>query len=257
MAKKDLLDDLTIKTAKPKEKPYTMRDGGSLFVLVHPNGSKYFHVRTKLHGKEKKVQLGTYPTVTLKKARVARDDALRLVKAGKDPVLAQRLAKQGASNDADNTFKKVAIDWLEINARDLAPTSLLKIQKTFEANVFPIIGEYPIKQINNLMVRKCLTPMQKRGALEYMSKTRSFILEVFKFALADAIIEENPITEKDMRLVKHEAKKHPRLKSLGDAGKLLRKLDGFQGSIEVQTCVYLQLHFAQRPSELRLAQWTE
>ncbi len=53
----DLLDDLSIKAAKPKEKEYALRDGNGLFLLVHPNGSKYFQLRTTLHGKPKKIQL--------------------------------------------------------------------------------------------------------------------------------------------------------------------------------------------------------
>ncbi len=53
----DLLDDFTIKAAQPKEKQYTLRDGNGLFLLIHPNGSKYFRLRVMLHGKQKPIQL--------------------------------------------------------------------------------------------------------------------------------------------------------------------------------------------------------
>ncbi len=51
------LNDLAIKAAKPKAQSYTLRDGDGLFLLVHPNGSKYFQLRTTLHNKRKLIQL--------------------------------------------------------------------------------------------------------------------------------------------------------------------------------------------------------
>lgn len=67
--KSDLLDDFTIKAAKPKEKGYALRDGNGLFLLIHPNCSKYSQLRTTLHGKAKLIQLGTYPELSLSGAR--------------------------------------------------------------------------------------------------------------------------------------------------------------------------------------------
>jgi hypothetical protein len=62
----DLLDDLTIKAAKFREvEKNPMRDGNGLFLLLHENGSKYFQLRTTLHGKRKLMQFGVYPQLTL------------------------------------------------------------------------------------------------------------------------------------------------------------------------------------------------
>ncbi len=256
--KADLLNDLTIKSAKPRDKEYTLRDGNGLFLLVHPNGAKYFHLRTTLNGKAKKIQLGAYPTLSLAEARELARQKLKLVKVDQiDPVLQRKKSKSQKSTDAENTFQKIAEEWLEIKARTLAPSTLLKIKQTFNANVYGVIGQYPIKEIDNLMVRDCLLIMQKRGALEIMEKTRGWIKAVFDFALSDNIIAENPIPLKDERLLKHVGEKHPRLKTMADAGKLLRNLVDYGGTVEVATCVYLQLHFAQRPSELREAKWDE
>jgi hypothetical protein len=70
-----LLDDLTIKAAKPIDKEFTLRDGNGLFLLVHPNGAKYFQLSTTLHGKPKKIQLGSYATLSLSEARnLAREN---------------------------------------------------------------------------------------------------------------------------------------------------------------------------------------
>jgi len=68
----DLLDDLTIKAFKPEDKPYSRRDGNGLFLLEHPNGSKYFQLRTTLNSKPKLIQLGTYPELSLSEVREKR-----------------------------------------------------------------------------------------------------------------------------------------------------------------------------------------
>jgi integrase len=252
------LSDLTIKAAKPASKPYTLRDGNGLFVLVHPNSSKYFQLRTTLHGKAKLIQLGSYPELSLSEARIQAREKRKQVKVNHvDPILEAKLAKQQKAKDADNTFQKIAEEWLLIKQRTLAPSTYLKIKQTFNANVYSMLGKYPIKEIDNKLVRKCLLVMQKRGALELMEKTRGWIKQVFDFALSDKLISENPIPVKDERLEKHISEKFPRLKSKQDAGRLLRNLVEYGGSFEVSICVYLQLHFAQRPSELRCAKWVE
>lgn len=261
MAKKlkaDLLDDLTIKAFKYGDKPNPLRDGNGLFILAHSNGSKYFQLRTTLNGKPKLIQLGTYPALSLSTARGLAREKRKLVKQNHiDPILKAKLAKQLKAQEADNTFQKIADDWLVIKKRTLAPSTYLKIKQTFNANVYGMLGNYPMSEIDNIMVRKCLLVMQKRGALEFMEKTRGWIRSVFDFALSDKLIAENPIPIKDERLHKHVGEKFPRLNSLKDAGKLLRNLVDYAGSHEVASCAYLQVHFAQRPTELRASKWSE
>ncbi len=253
----DLLDDLTIKAAKPKEKEYALRDGNGLFLLVHPNGSKYFQLRTTLHAKPKKLQLGSYPDLSLKDARILAMKKRQLITEHKDPVIEAKLAKASEAKKAEATFRSVAETWLEIKKDKLAISTHLKIEQSFNANVYSKLGSYPIGKIDNHMVRACLLIMQKRGALEFMEKTRGWIKQVFDFALSDNMISDNPIPLTDLRLKKHESLRFPRLKSANDAGKLLRSLTDYAGSFEVSTCVYLMLNFAQRPSELRCAKWAD
>lgn len=253
----DLLTDKFIKSATPEIKQKSYRDGNGLFLVVHPNGSKYFQLRTTLHGKAKLIQLGTYPALSLSKARDSARDKLKLVKENKDPVLLDRKSKESNAADADNTFQKVATDWLDIKSRKLTISSHKKIEQTFKANVYSILGKYPIKDIDNVMVRNCLLVMQKRGALELMRQTREWIKNVFDFAYGDGIISVNPLTDADIRLENAVVKGYPHLKNMKDAGLLLRNLTKYRGSFEVATCVYLQLHFAQRPTELRAAKWHE
>lgn len=252
--------DLIVKNASVEEKQYTLTDSSckGLYLLIHPNGSKYFQARATLDGKRKLIQLGKYPKVSLSEARELARNVIDKVKIDKvDPILERKIAKQQRLKDSDNTFQLIAEEWLEVRKATLAPSTHLKIKQTFNANVYNVIGKLPIKAIDNRMVRNCLQIMEKRGATELMEKTRGWIKQVFDFALSDNLISENPIPAKDERLVKHVNQRFPRLKNRADAGKLLRNLVDYGGSFEVSACVYLQLHFAQRPSELREAKWEE
>ena len=253
----NLLDDLKIRAAKPLAKPYTLRDGGGLFLLVHPNGSKYFQLRTTLHSKSKLVRVGVYPKTSLAEARAKALEAVKLIDASLDPVIEAKIAKAKAKESADSTFKAIAVLWLEDKKKTLAKTTHLKIEQTFNANVYHKLGNVPLGKINNLMVRDVLLVMQKRGALEFMEKTRGWIKQVFDFALGDNLISENPIPLTDLRLSKHVGERFPSLKTPIDAGKLLRNLVEYQGTFEVQTCATIMMHLAQRPSELRTSAWQE
>jgi hypothetical protein len=64
-----------VDTAKPKDKPYKLADGGGLYLLVNPNGARYWRLKYRVAGKEKLLALGVYPDVTLADARAKRDEA--------------------------------------------------------------------------------------------------------------------------------------------------------------------------------------
>ena len=63
------LSDTAIRKAKPKEKPFKLADGGGLFLLVQPSGSKWWRYKYRFGGKEKLLALGAYPETSLLNAR--------------------------------------------------------------------------------------------------------------------------------------------------------------------------------------------
>lgn len=253
----ELLSDVEIRNTKPTDKPRKLSDGNGLILLVHPNGSKYFQLRFTLHGKEKMLQLGSYPNMGLADAREAAKAARQLVASGIDPVQNKRIENAKKAASAATTFQSVAEQWLAIKQPDLAPTSHRKIIQTFNVNVYPRFGSLPISDIRALTVRDAMQAMEQRGALQLMEKCRSWIRNVFAFALAEEMIKHNPIPEKDLLLKKHRGESHPRLKNREDAGQFLRNLFEYSGRAETRLAIWLQLLAATRPSELRLAEWVE
>ena len=82
------LTDIKVKTAKPKDKPYKLADGGGMYLLINTNGSKYWRMKYRFAGKEKMLSIGVYPDVTLADAREKRSEAetpslLEAIRGGK------------------------------------------------------------------------------------------------------------------------------------------------------------------------------
>ena len=84
------LTDVQVRAARAADKPSKLADAKGLFLLLHPNGSKYWRLKYRYPGKEKQLALGVYPEVTLAKARDLVLEARSLLKAGQDPVIERR-----------------------------------------------------------------------------------------------------------------------------------------------------------------------
>jgi Arm DNA-binding domain len=74
------------RSAKPREKPFKLSDGGGLYLLVQPNGTKLRRLAYRYDGKQKLLALGQYPVISLTDARIKRDDAKKLLSDGIDPM---------------------------------------------------------------------------------------------------------------------------------------------------------------------------
>jgi hypothetical protein len=92
-----MLTDVAIKNAKPREKTYTLPDGGGLTLEVLTSGTKVWRLRYRLLGKLEKATLGQYPAFALSEARQWREDGKWLASRGASPAA----LKQGAPIPAD------------------------------------------------------------------------------------------------------------------------------------------------------------
>src|SRR5208337_2056440 len=98
------LTETKAKSAKPQAKPYKLADEKGLFLLVHPNGSRYWRWKFYVAGKEKILALGVYPDVTLKAAREKRDEGRQTLAGGEDPSFKRKLSKLADKLSKANTF---------------------------------------------------------------------------------------------------------------------------------------------------------
>lgn len=252
------LKDVAIRTAKRREKPYKLADGGGLFLLVNPNGSKLWRLKYRVAGKEKLLAIGIYPDVPLADAREARDHARRLLAAGSDPAAHRKAGKVQAKDAAANSFEVVAREWLAMKADELAPVTFNKARWMLEAFAFPHIGAKPLCAIEPPDVLYALRKVEADGKLETLHRVKGRISEVFRYAIADGRATSDPTRDlrgaiKPKRPVKH----HAALTDPKAVGDLLRAMDAYAGTAE--TCAALKLAplLFVRPGELRTAEWPQ
>ena len=105
------LTDTTIRNAKPADKTRRMFDGGGLYLEVAPRGGKWWRLKFRFQGKEKRISLGVYPDVSLKKARDRRDAARKLLADGVNPSDNRKAQKETQLEKAANSFEVVAREW--------------------------------------------------------------------------------------------------------------------------------------------------
>jgi Arm DNA-binding domain len=130
------LTDTVIRTTKPSEKPQKLFDGGGLYLLIKPTGTRLWHLKYRVAGREKLICFGQYPDVSLKQAREQRDEARKLIAAKVDPS-AKRKAERAAQSD---TFEAITREWLDVKAQGIDERTRAKRLARFETFVFPLIG---------------------------------------------------------------------------------------------------------------------
>ncbi|HTT41916.1 MAG TPA: Arm DNA-binding domain-containing protein, partial [Steroidobacteraceae bacterium] len=108
-----MLSDTKVRAARPREKAYKLYDERGLFLLVAPSGGRLWRLKYRLREREKLISLGSYPDVSLKRAREKRDEARKLLADGIDPSV-QRQEHRTALLE---TFEGVAEEWLRLQSK--------------------------------------------------------------------------------------------------------------------------------------------
>lgn len=250
------LTDTAIRAAKSAEKPYKLPDEKGLFLLIHPNGSKYWRQKYRYAGKEKTLAHGVYPDVGLKEARERRDEARKLLANGADPSETKKAQKSAKVLRAANSFEIVAREWYEKNRETWAASHADKIIRRLEIDVFPWLGGRPIAEITAPEVLTVLRRIEGRGVLETAHRANGNISQVFRYAIATGRAERDPVPDLRGAL---PAVRHTNFAAITEpakAGELLRAIDAFRGTLVVQSALRLAPLLFARPGELRQALWS-
>lgn len=155
-------------------------------MLPH-GGGRWCRFKYRFDGKERGISLGVYPDVSLKRARICRDDARRMIAEGIDP----SEQRQAHKNARDVTFKVVADEWLELQAKKLAPVTLSKARWMITEFVLPHIGSRPIHKVTPADVLATLRPIEARGKHETAHRTKQYVGQIFRYAVATSRAERD------------------------------------------------------------------
>ncbi|EDZ5669316.1 TPA: integrase domain-containing protein [Escherichia coli] len=254
------LTDTEIKKAKPTEKEFTLWDGDGLFLRIKPSGKKIWHLgyTVPLTKKRAKMSLGFYPYLTLAQARALRDEYLSLLAQGIDPQSHNEQKAQALKDATEHTFQTVAKKWLDekIKTSGISQDHAKDIWRSLERNIFPTLGDIPIKEIRPKMLKQHLDPIEQRGVLETLRRIISRLNEIFRYAATEELIEFNPADNLTQRFSKPKKQNMPALPP-SELPRFIVALANASIRLETRLLIEWQLLTWVRPGEAARARWTD
>ena len=251
------LTDIAVRNAKPSDKAQKLSDGGGLYLMVHPNGSKYWRLKYRFLSKEKVLAIGIYPHISLADARDKRDNAKKLLSNNLDPSEVKQAKKAEDKLEAANTFEAVAREWLGKKAAKQVDKTRNRNLRILELNIFKHIGSTPINKVTSKALLVALHKMKQRGITDSAHRALQICGEVFRYAIATERAQADLSLVLKGALVPVKEKHHASITDAKGVADLLRSTHIYEGSFLTQQALKLAPLVFVRPGELRNAEWSE
>lgn len=251
------LTDTGIRNAKPLDKPTKLTDGGGLYLLLKPNGARWWRLDYRFGSKRKTLSMGVYPDVSLKDARTRRDEARKLLAVDIDPGEYRKAIKATKTDQAANSFEVVGREWFAKNSPGWAKGHAEKIIRRLERDIFPWLGSRPIMEITAPEVLESLHRIEARGVLETAHRALQNCGQVFRYAVQTGRAQRDPCADLRGALAPWKPKHYPALTEPPKLAELLRSIDNYQGNLITRSALRLLPLVFVRPGELRQAKWAE
>lgn len=267
-----MLTDTQIRNVKKAKAPQKMTDAGGLYVEIRPTGSKLWRYRYRIAGKENVYALGEYAKAaegetaqeaearkagglyTLTEARAERARCRGLVKQGIHPAHDRQLEAIRRQHEGANTFKAVALEWLEQNAAHWTGRTKQQRKRLFEREIFPHIGKYPIRQVTPAQVLAILKRLEKE-APSFAVLAQQIIGATFRLAISTLRAEANPVAPLKGS-IKTPPTQHSSPLEAGDISNFFLKLEAYR-SIKTRAALKLVWFTLVRSNEALKAKWAE
>ncbi|MEA3538367.1 MAG: tyrosine-type recombinase/integrase [Pseudomonadota bacterium] len=251
------LSALAVRNAKSREKPYKLGDGGGLYLLVKPSGTRLWRMNYAYMGRQNTLSFGEWPLIGLAEAREKRDEAKRHLAAGLDPSEERKLEQMRAEFAASNTFRAVAEEWFLKNEREgLSPVTLAKNRWLLD-KAYVTLANRPISQIGVQEVLLALRRIEAARHYESAKRMRSVISRVFRYAIATARADRDVAADLRGALVTPKVKHLAAITDPAEAGALMRAIADYAGHTITKIALEMSAHMFVRPGELRQAEWSE
>jgi integrase len=247
------LTDTAIRNARPGDRPRKLFDGDGLYLYLSTTGHRAWRFKYYIEGREKHLQFGRYPEISLKAARERRLEARRALETGNDPgviLQAERAARSA-------TFESLAMEWLGVQRNKLTLKTYENKRDRFVAFVFPYLGKRPIDSIKPLDVLEVLKRIEERGRYETAHRVRSECGNVFRYAVVTGRAERDPTVDLRGAIAAVVRRNRPAIVDPIRIGELMRAIAGYRGDVSTEFALKLLPLTFVRPGELRLAEWSE
>lgn len=233
-----------------------------MFLLVDAKGNRRWQMGFRFGGKRKSLALGPYPAVGLKEARIARDEARKLLSEGVDPCALRKAEKQAAKNGREqlgDTFEAVARDWFEKKKPVWAESHAKRIMERIQKYLVPTIGSRPIGELRKKDYVAALSDIEQRGKLDTVKRVANIASQISRYAEQRGIIEVDCAAGLASAFTPPKHKPQAAILDREIFGRLLLDIDTYEGRGE--TAVFMALKIMSyvfvRSPELREARWNE
>lgn len=194
-----MLNDLKIKQLKSKDKLYRVADHSGLCIEIRPTGAKFWRYRYRFLGKAKMLTIGQYPEISLAYARSKTMEYREQLAKDVDPINFQKNEKQALIQAHDDTFAAVAKEFCDMKKLTQSEDWLKRRTSYFKKDVYPAIGNKPIKFVDSADIKNILDATIRRiiksGRGTGEVKTifvRQIIGEVMQYAIITKRITHDP-----------------------------------------------------------------
>ena len=250
------LADTFVRTVKHTGAPAGDKhtDGGGMYLLVK-SGGKYWRMDYRFADKRKTLALGTYPEVSIVKARKRREAARELLAEGVDPGAAKAEERQAKMTAAANTFETVAREFHMLKTPIWSDGHATKWLRMNELYLFPHLGALPLASIKAPILLAALRKVEKKGILSTAQDLAAMAGQVFRYGVQTGRCEANPAADLQGALKPHVAKHFAAILDPIQVGALLRAVDGYTGQPATVAALKLSALFFQRPGNIRAMEW--
>lgn len=251
------LSEMAIRHARVTGKDYTLADSDGLILHITAQGGKIWHFRYYWAGKQKRMSFGSYPQLGLRDARTKRDEARALIAQGTNPSEQRKQHRLAVRLSSDHAFEVVFNQWIafrRLSLKEGRQSTLSQILRIFAKDILPHIGERSIYDISRHVLMAVLDRIETRGAFTTAEKCRTWLNQLFRYALVRvAGLENNPAADLDVVAMPKPPVEHNPFLRMDELPQLLNRLRGYHGGQHTLLGIWLLLLTGVRTGELRLA----
>jgi integrase len=251
------LTDARIRSAKPAKKSVRLFDERGLYLEISPSGGKWWRLKYRYDGREKRISLGVYPDVGLKAARERRDAARALLSDGVDPSHARKVTRAAPADRVEDSFEIVAREWFAKYSKNWAESHSSRIMRRLERDIFPWIGAERVSELSAPQLLQVVRRIEERGALDTAHRALQNFGQILRYAIATGRAVNDPSRDLRGALPPVKGQNFSAVTDPVGAAKILRAIYGYQGSLSVRCALRLAPLVFVRPAELRKALWSD
>ena len=242
-----MITDLEAKRAKPKDKPYMIRDDRGLYLRVDPTGRKYWILRYWENRREHQLSLGPYPDISLRDARLKRDEIQTARAMGESP---------RARPAPSVLFGDLTEDWATAKLNTLSESYQKATRLRIAKYIASVLAARTASSITSGEILQLLRKAENAGYIDTAKRLKVIIGQIFRYGIAAGVVESDPTAALAGALQSRSKIHYPAPTSIKDISTIIQTISAYPYPI-VRGVLLLQLYTAARPGEVRAAEWSE